>query len=302
MECRPLEITVTSAKDLKDVNVFGKMDVYCIVSIKGDPYKSKQKQQTHVHKDSGPNPLWNFPMKFTIDEAASQQNRLKIKFKLRAERMMGDKDVGVVVVPVKELLDAKDRKGLLSYAVKTPAGKMKGTLNFSFSLGEKFNAPASAKAKKMEEHVAAYPAMGYHAAEKKKGEPVTAYPAMGYQAAPYPGSSSAYAAPPPYAAGDKHQAPYPYPYQYQYPPQPPQHGYGGYPPAPGHGYPSYPPQAGYGGYPPVMQPQKPKKSGKGNMALGLGAGLLGGLLVGDMISDVGEMAAYDDGFDGGFDF
>ncbi|CAK7334990.1 unnamed protein product [Dovyalis caffra] len=145
MECRPLEITVTSAKDLKDVDVFGKMDVYCIVSIKGDPYKSKQKQQTHVHKDSGPNPLWNFPMKFTIDEAAAQQHRLKIKFKLRAKRMMGDKDVGVVVVPVKELLDAKDRKGLLSYAVKTPAGKMKGTLNFSFNFGEIFNAPTPAK-------------------------------------------------------------------------------------------------------------------------------------------------------------
>ncbi|CAK7326804.1 unnamed protein product [Dovyalis caffra] len=126
MECRPLEITVTSAKD---VNVFGKMDVYCIVSIKGDPYKSKQKQQTHVHKDSGPNSLWNFPMKFTIDEAAAQQHRLKIKFKLRAKRMMGDKDVGVVVLPVKDLLDAKDRKGILSYAVKTSWEDERNTLD-----------------------------------------------------------------------------------------------------------------------------------------------------------------------------
>lgn len=289
MECRPLEITVASGKDLKDVNVFGKMDLYCVVSIKGDPHKSKQKQKTHVHKDCGPNPLWNFPMKFNIDEAAAQQNRLQIKFKLLAERMMGDKEVGVVSVPVKELLDSKDGKGgLMSYSVKTPSGKMKGTLSFSFNFGEKVNAPAPEKAKRTGEHVAAAasPAKGYH-------EPVTAYPATGYQGAP--GSSSAYPAPPPQAA------PYPYPYPYQYPP-PPQHGYGGYPPAPGHGYPGYPPQPGYGGYPPVMQPQKPKKSGKGNMALGLGAGLLGGLLVGDMISDVGEMAAYDDGFSDGLDF
>ncbi|KAJ6434466.1 hypothetical protein OIU84_018057 [Salix udensis] len=56
---------------------------------------------------------------------------------------------------------------------------------------------------------------------------------------------------------------------------------------------------GTAGYPPAMQQQKPKKSGKGNMALGLGAGLLGGLLVGEMISDVGDAASFDDG---GFDF
>ncbi|KAJ6876756.1 hypothetical protein NC651_029685 [Populus alba x Populus x berolinensis] len=149
---------------------------------------------------------------------------------------MGDKEVGVVSVPVKELLDSKDGKGgLMSYSVKTPSGKMKGTLSFSFNLGEKVNAPVPEKA-------------------KKTGEVLLV------QVLPYP-------APPPQAA------PYPYPYPYQYPP-PPQHGYGGYPPAPGHGYPGYPPQPGYGGYPPVMQPQKPKKSGKGNMALGLGAGLL----------------------------
>lgn len=295
MERRPLDITVASGKGLKDVNLIGKMDVYCVVSIKGDPHKSKQKQKTNVHQDCGPNPVWNFPMKFTIDEAAAQQNRLQIKFKLVAERMMGDKDVGVVSVPVKELLDSKDGKGgLVSYAVKTPSGKMKGTLSFSFNLGEKFNAPAPEKAKKMDEHVAgANTTKGYH-------EPVTAYPAMGYQGGP--GSSSAYPPPPPQAA---HQGPYPYPYQY---PPPPQQGYGGYPPAPGHGYQGYPPQPGYGGYPqqpgyggypPAMQQQKPKKSGKGNMALGLGAGLLGGLLVGEMISDVGDAASFDDG---GFDF
>ncbi|KAJ6762706.1 PROTEIN SRC2-like protein [Salix purpurea] len=109
--------------------------------------------------------------------------------------------------------------GLVSYAVKTPSGKMKGTLSFSYNLGEKFNAPAPEKAKKMDEHVAgANTAKGYH-------EPVTAYPAMGYHGGP--GSSSAYPPPPPQAA---HQGPYPYPYQH---PPPPQQGYGGYPPAPG---------------------------------------------------------------------
>ncbi|KAJ6694354.1 hypothetical protein OIU85_005075 [Salix viminalis] len=257
MERRPLDITVASGKGLKDVNLIGKMDVYCVVSIKGDPHKSKQKQKTKVHQDCGPNPVWNYPMKFTIDEAAAQQNRLQIKFKLLAERMMGDKDVGVVSVPVKELLDSKDGKGgLVSYAVKTPSGKMKGTLSFSYNLGEKFNAPAPEKAKedgrlRLPTASASSSASGSLSLSLSVSS-TTLNKAMG-----------------------------------GYPPAP-GHGYQGYPPQPGYG--GYPQQPGYGGYPPAMQQQKPKKSGKGNMALGLGAGLLGGLLVGEMISDVGDAA------------
>ncbi|KAJ6397511.1 hypothetical protein OIU77_018512 [Salix suchowensis] len=305
MECRSLEITVTSAKDLKDVKLFGKMDVYCVVSLEGDGYNSKQKQKTGVHKDSGPDPVWNFPMKFTIDDVVAQQNRSKLKFKLKAEGMMVDKDVGVVFVSVKELLDAKGGKGSLSYSVRASTRKMKGTLNFSFNLGERFNVTAPAMEKRMGEKVAAYPGMGYHGAagENEMDKPVTAYPVMGYQAGPVPtgyqgaaSSSHAYPAPPPQAMGDKRQAPYPYPYQYQQSP---------YPPAPGQGYPGYPPQPMYGGYQPAI-PQKPKKSGRGRMGMGLGAGLLGGLLIGDMVSDVGDMGGFDGGdmggFDGGFDF
>ncbi|KAJ6775465.1 PROTEIN SRC2-like protein [Salix purpurea] len=238
--------------------------------------------------------------------AQSSSSSLKLK------GMMVDKDVGVVFVSVKELLDAKGGKGSLSYSVRASARKMKGTLNFLFNLGERFNVTAPAMEKRMGENVAAYPGMGYHAAagEKEMDRPVTAYPVMGYQAGPVPtgyqgaaGSSYAYPAPPPQAMGDKRQDPYPYPYQYQQPP--PRHGDGGYPPAPGHGYPGYPPQPMYGGYQPAI-PQKPKKSGRGKMGMGLGAGLLGGLLIGDMVSDVGDMGGFDGGdmggFDGGFDF
>ncbi|KAJ6414007.1 hypothetical protein OIU84_006756 [Salix udensis] len=210
MECRPLEITVTSAKDLNDVKLVGKMNVYCVVSLQGDGNNSKQKQKTGVHKHSGPDPVWNFPMKFTIDDVAAQQNRSKLKFKLKAEGMMVDKDVGVVFVSVKELLDAKGGKGSLSYSVRASTRKMKGTLNFSFNLGERFNVTAPAMEKRMGEKVAAYPGMGYHGApgENEMDKPVTAYPVMGYQAGPVPtgyqgaaGSSHAYPAPPPQAAG-----------------------------------------------------------------------------------------------------
>ncbi|KAK9923197.1 hypothetical protein M0R45_008593 [Rubus argutus] len=33
MDCRPLEIRLFSANDIKDINLFSKMDVYAVVSI-----------------------------------------------------------------------------------------------------------------------------------------------------------------------------------------------------------------------------------------------------------------------------
>uniref|UniRef100_A0A2P2LBB3 WW domain-binding protein 2-like n=1 Tax=Rhizophora mucronata TaxID=61149 RepID=A0A2P2LBB3_RHIMU len=285
MESRLLEISVVSANDLKDVNLFTTMDFYAVVSIKADSCTT-QKKKTHVHKDCGPNPTWNFIMEFTVDEAALQQNRLTLKFEIKSDRSFGDKEIGEVHVPIKDLLDSaaagdgKEHKNV-SYSVRTASGKAKGTLNISYKFGDKYNAPPPAeKAKKVQEPIMAYPA-----------------------GAGYPGSSSApYPPPGGYAAPPPPPGAYPYPPPGGYPP-PPQHAYGGYPapPPPGYGYPGYPTQPGYGGYPPVVQPQKPKKSGKGNMALGVGAGLLGGLLIGDMISDVGETAAYDAGYDAGFD-
>lgn len=279
----PLELTLISAKDLKDVNLFSKMDVYAVVSLSGDPYQN-QKAKTPVHRDGGTNPSWNFPVKFNINESAAWDNRLTLEIKLRSERTVaGDKDIGHVHIPVKELLqNPGDGKSSLfvSYQVRKPSGKPKGSLNLSYKFGEKIAAatttpPAAAKA------------TATATAKVSKDEPVVAYPA---QAAA--GSSSA----PPYAA--------PYPPPHGYPP--PQYAAGyGYPQQPYHGgYP--PPQAGYG-YP-FQNPQKKKNK----FGMGLGAGLLGGalggLLIGDMVSDAaaydaGYDAGFDDGgFDGGFDF
>lgn len=283
MDYIPLELTLISAKDLKDVNLFSKMAVYAVVSISGDPYQN-QKVKTPVDREGGKNPAWNFPIKFTINEPAARQNRLSLEIKLRSERMSGDRDVGSVHVPVKELLDQPgDGKSsqFVGYQVRKPSGKPKGSLNFSYKFGEKVAAPAT---------VASAPAA------VSKDEPVMAYPP--------PGVGSSSAAPALYAA--------PYPKEHGYPPPPPTpqyaagYGYpppqyqGGYPPAYG-GYP--PPQPGYG-YPPVQQPAKKNKFGMG-LGAGLLGGALGGLLIGDMVSDAsGYDAGYDAGFDdgGGFDF
>ncbi|KAK2632010.1 hypothetical protein EUGRSUZ_L02128 [Eucalyptus grandis] len=284
MECRRLDVTVMSAKDLKDANVFGKMDPYVAVSLSGVADKrQKSKQRTPVHKDGGTSPRWGHPLSFTVDEAAARAGHLKLKFKIKAEKTLGgDKDVGRVEVPVKELLEQGSEGGdgkpkVTSYSLRLPSGKTKGFLEFSYKFGERFT-------------VAAPPPP----AAKKADEPIMAYPAAS-------GSAAVYPPPPMHGAG-----PYPPPAGYGYSQQ-------GYPPnaAPGYGYPPQgyaPPPPGYGyppagyGYPPAAYQQKPpKKSGGANFGLGLAGGLLGGLLIGDMVSDVSDAAACDSGFDDAFD-
>ncbi|KAK7363594.1 hypothetical protein VNO77_05742 [Canavalia gladiata] len=297
MDYRTLELNLASAKDLKDVNLFSKMDVYAVVSLSGDPLHH-QKIKTPVDRNGGTNPTWNFPIKLTIDESLARQNRLILEIKLCCDRTLAaDKEVGQVHVPLKELLDQTGNGNSfqhVSYQVRTPSGKPKGALNFSYKFGEKITAPAKAPP----------------SAEAPKAEPVTVYPVptTGSTSAPYP---SGHTPPPPqYAAGYGNPPPQPYggypPLQPGYGYRPPQQGYG-YPPQQGYGYPpqqgyGYPPQQGHV-YPPVQRPAK------NNFGMGLGAGLLGGalggLLIGDMISDAGTYdAGYDAGFDdaGGFDF
>ncbi|CAB4262731.1 unnamed protein product [Prunus armeniaca] len=274
MEQRTLELELISAKDLKDVNFVSKMDVYAVVSLQGDDSHGKQKTKTKVAKDCGTHPTWNFPMKFTLDELLL--NRLSLEFKLVCDRSLGDKDIGQVVVPVKELFDsvaaaAADPNSMkfVAYQVRKPSGKPKGELHFSYKFGDKVAAPVMAAPPKVYESVTAAPPKGY--------EPVTAYPMVGPSAPTVTGYSTY----PPPAGSSKGPPPAP---EYGYPPPPP--GYG-YPPPHGYGYP--PPPPGYG-YPPVQQPPvQEKKKNKFGMGLGAGllGGMLGGMLIGDIVSDGG---------------
>ncbi|ERN16990.1 hypothetical protein AMTRI_Chr02g222450 [Amborella trichopoda] len=304
MEYRHLDVTLVSAKDLKDVSFFGKMEVYAVAYLSTDP---RTKHRTTIDHSGDRNPSWNFPVKFSVPEAAIQQGHAALQVTIRAEKALGDKDVGEVKIPLKELFSGEQNTAkTVTYQVLKPSGKPKGSLTFSYMFHPKMTttpnagyAPAGS----------GYPVAG-------NGYPVagTAYPpAAKAESSPYPppNSSSSSSSYPPQRKAEEPVMAYPAnaaypppPQNYGYPPAPPANYYpaaGGYPQA---GYPpagqyGYPPQ----GAPPVyyQQPQKPKKSGMGGLGLGLGAGLLGGLLVGDMISDAGS---YDGGFDdgGGFDF
>ncbi|KAA8545145.1 hypothetical protein F0562_019966 [Nyssa sinensis] len=255
MEYRPLDITVISADDLKNVNIFTTMDVYVVVSLSiYNTTVSKTKRKTSVDKDGGSSPRWNHRMKFSVEEAAlAQQAEVSLLFQIKSDRFFGDKYIGQVSVPIRELLDNTtdmNSEHVVDYQVLTPSGNVKGTLKFSYKFGEKFTAQLAAK--KVDEPVTAYPA------------PVTAHPpphGVGYSMPPPP-PGVGYSMPPPGMAG-----PYPPPGGYH-----PQPGYG-YPPQ-GYGYPPPPQMAGYGYMQPLPQQQKKKGS---KMGLGLGAGLLGGL-------------------------
>lgn len=309
MEYRNLEITVVSGKDLNKVNLITKMDVYVVVSVTGaDDDRSNQKTKTPVDHDGDNNPTWNFPIKFTIDDNAAVQSRLHLVFKLRCQRALGDKDIGEVDVPIKELLDSPNSTGskqFVSYQIRKPSGKPKGQLTFSYQFSDKIT--GNTVDSKIDNTVTAYPVVNQ--------TPVVMGSTSIYPPPPPPqGPSGLYPPPPTYACGGSAPAPpppvaYPPPPAAGYPPQPAAGGYGygyGYPPAtaypppPQYGYP--PQQGGHGyGYPPMQQP--PKKNS--NLGLGLGAGLLGGaiggMIIGDAISDAG---GYDGGFGdvGGFDF
>ncbi|XP_062088377.1 protein SRC2 homolog [Humulus lupulus] len=133
MQYRAVEITIISAKDLKKVKHLTKMDVYVVVSLSGGP---EMEQKTPVDKASGPNPNWNYPMSFNIDEEEAHKGRLALHFKVKCHRRLHrDKDIGEVSVPVKEFLDNGDDGKFLKYVtyqLRKPNGKHRGQLNLSY--------------------------------------------------------------------------------------------------------------------------------------------------------------------------
>ncbi|KAK9292911.1 hypothetical protein L1049_020892 [Liquidambar formosana] len=141
MECRTLEITSIWAKDLKDVHIFSKMEAYVVVMVANDP---SSMQKTPVDKLGGTSPHWICSIKFTINEDASRQNRLALHFQLKSNGVFGAvKDIGEVYVPIKDLFNGEDfdeggEKIAESFDVENPSGKAKGTLSFTYKIGEQF--------------------------------------------------------------------------------------------------------------------------------------------------------------------
>lgn len=263
MAQRALELTLISGKDLKDVNLFSAMEVYAVVSLSGDP---RSRQRVATDRSGGRNPTWNATVRFAVPANAAGS----VHVLLRAERALGDRDVGEVHIPLSELLsgapDGAVPVKFVAYQVrKIGSGKPQGVLNFSYKLGEVTQGQAGG---------AAYG--GAHAAYGQSPPAAAAYPPQG--AYPPPGKADSYAPPSAYPpAGNAYppQSAYPqaakadgaYPPPSGYPPAgkagEPSTAYpapAGYPPAGKTGEPSaaYPAPAGY----PTSSSGKPAKAGE----------------------------------------
>ncbi|KAI3689443.1 hypothetical protein L2E82_47400 [Cichorium intybus] len=208
MDSRPLDITVISASGLDNFLFVFKMKVYVVVSL----INGKSIIEKKTHMSNGRNPRWNHRIKFPVEESAIQTSTLL--FVLRQHRMLGDKDIGEVSIPVRELVEANPGYGSteheVDYQVQATNGKCKGTFTFSHEFREKVQ-----------------PARADHPPPYMVNQPgMPAYPQGPYSQTP-PGYVN-YGCPPPQYGGGWYPppttapgAPYPYPP----PPVPPPMGY-----------------------------------------------------------------------------
>lgn len=137
-----LELKINSASNLVNVNFFTRMHVYAVITIRGDTTRNKQKVKTSIDKSNGSNPTWNHATKFTFIESLAREGHLILNMRLMSCRILGDKCIGEVNVPVLELLnsttpsfncsDNSQEMKVMTYQVRTKSGKKSGSLNFSY--------------------------------------------------------------------------------------------------------------------------------------------------------------------------
>ncbi|KAF0907709.1 hypothetical protein E2562_020464 [Oryza meyeriana var. granulata] len=256
MAYRVLEVTLHSARDLKNVNFISRMEVYAVVTISGDPLT---RQCTPSDPYGGRHPAWNATLRFTVPPtAAGAAGCLHVL--LRAERSLGDRDIGEVIIPLAEILsgtggpyDLGSRPPqFASYQVrKVHRSEPRGVLHLSYRLGPIISPQPPAT--------------------------VFAYPAPQFDPPPSP----PYVPPPPEAYLRKPAPPSP-PVAKPPPPTPPL----AKPPPP---TPPPPRAAGQVGL--------PAKGKNLEFEMGLGAGLVGGAIGGMLASDmVSDAAVYDAGY------
>ncbi|KAL8030916.1 hypothetical protein ABFX02_14G317300 [Erythranthe guttata] len=109
MDCRNLEITVVSAKDLEDVRVFfGKTAVHARVSISG---KEATERRTPTDRHGNKNPAWNFTTSYTVMETMVQGSSRMLVVKLYCDSNAGDIYIGEVHISLRELFESAKVNG-----------------------------------------------------------------------------------------------------------------------------------------------------------------------------------------------
>lgn len=137
-----LELNLNSASDLEIVNHITKMDVYVVITLRGHKTIKKHKEKTAVDRSGGSNPTWNHAVKFPVNEKYALEGRLTLFLQLFSHRVLGDKEIGEVEVPLLDLLRSYtpstngngngDGMRFVTYPVRTPSETIKGCLSFSY--------------------------------------------------------------------------------------------------------------------------------------------------------------------------
>ncbi|KAL8467174.1 hypothetical protein ACS0TY_036042 [Phlomoides rotata] len=138
MECRKFEITLISANELEDVRHICRMKVHARVSIGGGGPEGEKRTPTDKHGET--NPAWNFTMRFTVGESVVENYNTMLVVKLYCKRKLGDRYVGEVHTPMKELFDFSRATGgsaVMSFPVQKGCVVSQGMLRFSYRFGEK---------------------------------------------------------------------------------------------------------------------------------------------------------------------
>eukprot|EP00250_Pteridium_aquilinum_P004627 c14839_g1_i1 orf=7-588(+) len=179
MEQRVLEVTLVSAKGLKEVSHLGKVRAYAEAWV--DPCA---KQVTPVDKQGGTNPSWNHTLPFTIPETSFHHPSALLTIHiLHKSHLPGcDSFIGSASVPLHQLLDSS--KSLLSCDVFTASSCIQGSICLCICLGEKHLVDPSTH----QEPVMAYPAYP----DQVSGKPIFqrypnswSYLPKGYPSMPY---------------------------------------------------------------------------------------------------------------------
>lgn len=127
-----LEINVISGSNLKNVNFFMQMDVYVVVTlINGTCAIQQQTQVSNGHT----NPSWSRRNMAAMGVHESHIQNNTVVFTLYSKRILGNKIIGIVSIPLTELLEnapgSETEEQIVKYQVRSIKGKPRGTLTFS---------------------------------------------------------------------------------------------------------------------------------------------------------------------------
>ncbi|GAX77412.1 hypothetical protein CEUSTIGMA_g4858.t1 [Chlamydomonas eustigma] len=128
-----LEVTLKHASDLKDVDMLGRQDPYCVITCGQQQHRSK------THTDGGKNPVWNQTFAFP-----SVTSNMAVKLEFFDENMvLRDVAIGGCKVPLNKVFaNGSDE---LCVPVVTKKGKHRGDAYISMTFKQGVNKPTDGK-------------------------------------------------------------------------------------------------------------------------------------------------------------